>query len=132
MTGTATLEKWRRVLALVVAGSFFGYALAQDAGEAQEPDEQDAPAETAPVTESGGEDAGEGDAGEGDAGEGDAAGDAADAESEAAGDPGIDPAFDPDIYDPELDDQTYEGDDDVFVPTEEIPADEPIPFPSDI
>lgn len=122
MTGTATLEKWRRVLALVVAGSFFGYALAQDAGEAQESDEQDAPAETAPVTESGGEDAGEGDA----------AGDAADAESEAAGDPGIDPAFDPDIYDPELDDQTYEGDDDVFVPTEEIPADEPIPFPSDI
>ncbi|HEX5765357.1 MAG TPA: hypothetical protein VFY27_07300, partial [Woeseiaceae bacterium] len=88
-------------------------------GEAQEPDEQ---AETAPVTESGGADAGEGDA----------ASDASDAESEAAGDPGIDPAFDPDIYDPELDDQTYEGDDDVFVPTEEIPADEPIPFPSDI
>ena len=116
------MEKFRKILALAVAGSFFGYALAQDAGEAPEPGGEDAAAETAPSTESGGADAGEGDA----------AGDAADAESEPAGDPGIDPAFDPDIYDPELDDQTYEGDDDVFVPTEEIPADEPIPFPSDI
>ena len=122
MAGTATLEKFKKILALAVAGSFFGYALAQDAGEAQEQGEQDAAAETAPPTESGGADAGEGDA----------AGDAADADSKAAGDPGIDPAFDPDVYDPELDDQTYEGDDDVFVPTEEIPADEPIPFPSDI
>ncbi|MGH8167007.1 MAG: hypothetical protein ACREQ1_07190 [Woeseiaceae bacterium] len=34
--------------------------------------------------------------------------------------------------DSELDDQAYEGDDDVFVPSEEIPVDEPIPFPSDI
>jgi hypothetical protein len=39
---------------------------------------------------------------------------------------------DPELDDWELDDQTYEGDDDIFVPTEEIPADEPIPFPSDI
>jgi hypothetical protein len=122
MTGTATVERLRKFLALVVAGGLFGHALAQDAGEAEEPAEQEAAAETAPATQPGGEDAGEGDT----------AGDAADAESEAAGDPGIDPAFDPDIYDPELDDQTYEGDDDVFVPTEEIPADEPIPFPSDI
>jgi hypothetical protein len=39
---------------------------------------------------------------------------------------------DPELEDADLDDQTYESDDDVFVPSEEIPADEPIPFPSDI
>jgi hypothetical protein len=36
------------------------------------------------------------------------------------------------IDDADLDVQTYEEDDDDFVPTEEIPADEPIPFPSNI
>jgi hypothetical protein len=41
-------------------------------------------------------------------------------------------AVDPDLDDSELDDQTYESDGDVFIPSEEIPADEPIPFPSDI
>lgn len=39
---------------------------------------------------------------------------------------------DTDIDDSDLDEQTYESDDDEFVPTEEIPADEPIPFPSNI
>jgi hypothetical protein len=39
---------------------------------------------------------------------------------------------DADIDDADLDEQTYEQDDDVFIPTEEIPADEPIPFPSNI
>jgi len=34
--------------------------------------------------------------------------------------------------DSDLDDQSYEEDEDDFVPTEEIPADEPIPFPSNI
>ena len=34
--------------------------------------------------------------------------------------------------DADLDVQTYEENDDIFVPTEEIPSDEPIPFPSDI
>lgn len=34
--------------------------------------------------------------------------------------------------DEDLDEQTYEEDEDDFVPTEEIPADEPIPFPSNI
>jgi hypothetical protein len=34
--------------------------------------------------------------------------------------------------DADLDQQTYDEDDDDFVPTEEIPADEPIPFPSNI
>jgi hypothetical protein len=43
-----------------------------------------------------------------------------------------DSAVDPDRDDSDLDDQTYESDDDIFVPSEEIPADEPIPFPSDI
>lgn len=37
-----------------------------------------------------------------------------------------------DILDVDLDEQTYEEDDDDFIPTEEIPADEPIPFPSNI
>ena len=36
------------------------------------------------------------------------------------------------VDDSDLDEQTYEEDDDDFVPTEEIPADEPIPFPSNI
>jgi len=36
------------------------------------------------------------------------------------------------IDDSDLDEQTYEEDDDEFIPTEEIPADEPIPFPSNI
>ena len=34
--------------------------------------------------------------------------------------------------DADLDEQTYQADEDDFVPTEEIPADEPIPFPSNI
>ncbi len=37
-----------------------------------------------------------------------------------------------DIEDADLDEQTYEQDDDDFIPTEEVPADEPIPFPSNI
>lgn len=37
-----------------------------------------------------------------------------------------------DVDDTDLDEQTYEEDDDDFIPTEEIPADEPIPFPSNI
>ena len=36
------------------------------------------------------------------------------------------------LEDADLDDQSYEEDDDDFVPTEEIRADEPIPFPTDI
>ena len=36
------------------------------------------------------------------------------------------------VDDSDLDEQSYEEDDDDFVPTEEIPADEPIPFPSNI
>ena len=38
----------------------------------------------------------------------------------------------PEIDDSDLDVQTYEEDDDDFVPSEEIPADVPIPFPSNI
>ena len=34
--------------------------------------------------------------------------------------------------DTDLDNSSYEDDDDSFVPTEEIPADEPIPFPTNI
>lgn len=40
---------------------------------------------------------------------------------------------DPDeIDDSDLDEQTYEEDEDDFVPSEEIPTDQPIPFPSNI
>lgn len=39
-----------------------------------------------------------------------------------------DPEFDESV----LDDQTYEGEDDGFIPSEEVPVDEPIPFPTDI
>ena len=45
-----------------------------------------------------------------------------------AGDDAIEEVID----DSDLDEQTYQEDDDDFVPTEEIPADEPIPFPSNI
>ena len=37
-----------------------------------------------------------------------------------------------DLDDADLDLQTYDQDDDEFVPTEEVPADQAIPFPSDI
>ena len=36
------------------------------------------------------------------------------------------------IDDADLDEQTYEEDENDFVPSEEIPVDEPIPFPSNI
>ncbi len=55
-----------------------------------------------------------------------AEGDEADAEEETT--LIVDPEFDNEA----LDEQTYEEDDDDFVPSEEIPADEPIPFPSNI
>lgn len=43
------------------------------------------------------------------------------------------PEAEPELFDdPGLDEQTYEEDEDVFVPTEEIPSDEPIPFPTNI
>jgi hypothetical protein len=36
------------------------------------------------------------------------------------------------IDDSDLDEQTYEEDEDDFIPSEEIPVDQPIPFPSNI
>ncbi len=67
------------------------------------------------------------------------AGEAASPEAEAAAADEADDTDAPDdeeveeeVDDSDLDLQTYEEDDDVFVPTEEIPADEPIPFPSNI
>lgn len=36
------------------------------------------------------------------------------------------------VEDSDLDEQTYDTEDDDFVPTEEIPVGEPIPFPTDI
>ena len=55
----------------------------------------------------------------------DAAADEAEAEEEAGPAVGLDEI-------PELDEQTYEKDDDDFIPTEEIPVDQAIPFPTDI
>ena len=52
---------------------------------------------------------------------------APDEESDGAGE-----ADEEEVEDSDLDEQSYEEDDDDFVPTEEIPADEPIPFPSNI
>jgi hypothetical protein len=63
-----------------------------------------------------------------------AAGETEEATDELSDEPGEDspePEED-DIDDSDLDEQTYEEDDDDFIPTEEIPADEPIPFPSNI
>ena len=51
---------------------------------------------------------------------------------EAAAEEVAEPAAPVDAEDDDLDLQTYEEDDDDFVPSEEIPADEPIPFPSNI
>jgi hypothetical protein len=56
-------------------------------------------------------------------------GDDADEAASENDDPVID-LDDPDFAD--LDRQSYEEDDDDFVPTEEVPADEAIPFPTDI
>lgn len=57
---------------------------------------------------------------------------AVDEEADADGGPpeNLEEIYDFEISD--LDEQTYEEEDDDFVPTEEIPADEPIPFPTDI
>ncbi len=65
----------------------------------------------------------------------DQAGDAVPPETETAAASEVDDAEqsgDEEVDDSDLDLQTYEEDDDDFVPTEEIPADEPIPFPSNI
>ncbi len=57
--------------------------------------------------------------------------DAADAAESAAD--SLESDIDPELFeDTELDEQTYEEDEDEFIPTEEIPADEPIPFPTNI
>jgi hypothetical protein len=54
------------------------------------------------------------------------------AEAEKSGGEGDKPAI-PDVDEKTvLDDQTFEGEDDEFIPTEEIPLSEPIPFPVDI
>jgi len=64
-----------------------------------------------------------------DAGDADSGAAAAPAESE---DSATADGDEEDTDDADLDEQTYEEDDDDFIPSEEIPADEPIPFPSNI
>jgi hypothetical protein len=57
---------------------------------------------------------------------------ATDSEETAEIEDEYDGVFEEAFEDESLDEQTYEDDDDDFVPTEEIPVDEPIPFPSNI
>ena len=47
-------------------------------------------------------------------------------------DEAADEAVEEEVDDSDLDDNTYQENEDDFIPTEEIPADEPIPFPSNI
>jgi len=57
----------------------------------------------------------------------------ADSEAESAGtDAVVEDADEAEADDSDLDVQTYEEPEDVFIPTEEIPSDQPIPFPSNI
>jgi hypothetical protein len=105
VTSSARQKIEGTILALLVAGGLvFAEALAQQAAE--EP-----------------ETAGQGDV---------ISEDSAEESSDGQGDAADESTLDPELDDSDLDDQTYESDDDVFVPSEEIPADEPIPFPSDI
>lgn len=94
-------------------------AWSQDDGE---DDRQDDSQDTAAAAEASGQ--GAGDVADDAAAEPPA--DAAGAEDDAAG-----PAVGLDEI-PELDEQTYEEDDDDFIPSEEIPVDQSIPFPTDI
>lgn len=108
-------------LTIVILALFFAApAGAQDeaAGAAGAPQESDA-AETAGADD------------DGEVGGTDAAS-ATDTSDEADADDDVTLVVDPEFDDVALDEQTYEEDDDDFVPSEEIPADEPIPFPSDI
>ena len=88
----------------------------QDQSE-RPPEEQQAPREA--------------DAAEPAAGEAAASADGSEAEAEAAEAEGPAVVLDAD-EESVLDDQTFEGEDEDFIPTEEIPVDTPIPFPTDI
>lgn len=109
MTGTGMQGIQGTIIALIAAaGLAFAAVMAQVM--AQEPEQgQDPAGQQDTIPEDSAEESSDGEAG---------------AVDEAA--------VDPDLDDSDLDDQTYESDDDIFVPSEEIPADEPIPFPSDI
>jgi hypothetical protein len=107
MTGTSMPKSLLILMLLMLAGA---PALGQDAEPAGEVDDAAAATSRDDADAPGADEAADG--------------------SEAAEDgPAID-LDDPEFAD--LDQQTYEEDDDDFVPTEEIPADEAIPFPSDI
>jgi hypothetical protein len=101
----------KRLSTGILAGFVTIVLLAGSPARSQDPADEDAPAE-----ENADDAAGEG------------SGEPASAEAE--GDEGG-PAVGLDEI-PELDRQTHEQDDDDFVPTEEIPVDQSIPFPTDI
>jgi hypothetical protein len=52
--------------------------------------------------------------------------------NDEADDESDDESEDEEIDDADLDDESYEEDEDDFIPSEEIPVDEPIPFPTNI
>jgi hypothetical protein len=76
------------------------------------------------------EEAAEDTAGLDEAGSGDSVADTESADAAVESSPGADEADE--VDDSDLDEQTYEEDEDDFIPTEEVPADEPIPFPTNI
>ena len=120
--------------ALLVAAAARAQTQGAD-GPAEPPEAAAQPAEGAAAESGAGgqpEDSGEPDGEEASGG----AAESTPAGEEAAGESAEDPADGPVVVGIEeggvLDDQTFEGEDDDFIPSEEIPVDQPIPFPTDI
>lgn len=110
---------WLLLLACLTAFSLQP-ATAQEAEEGEEPADAVEVADPAAAA-----DDAEGVADDSDSEDGEAEGDAAEADATDVID-----LDDPTLAD--LDRQSYEEDDDDFTPTEEVPADQAIPFPTDI
>ncbi len=117
---------WHIAAALRGALALAGAALAQQGGGAPA-GEEDEPAATTGA---------DGPAAEAEAAQAEGGETGAPADGEPAGDGGAAGEDGPLVVDEEegsvLDDQTFEGEEDDFIPSQEIPVDEPIPFPSDI
>lgn len=123
-----------RLALAVLAATFLALpGRAQDAQEppretAQDPAGESAPEAAEPAEGEQPEDGGPEAGGAGAEGEQPASAGEAAAEEAGAGGPVVVDEEEGSV----LDDQTFEGEDDDFIPTEQIPVDEPIPFPSDI
>ncbi len=116
----------KTVLCAIAAVCLAFPAWGQDAGDAA--DEPARPAASAGAPEP--------DQAQNDSDEATAEGAAGEAGRDTAAEPDENAAGGPVVVEVEeggvLDDQTFEGDDDDFIPSEEIPVDQPIPFPTDI